>query len=60
LSRFEKVLVPELNLGQLGLLLRAKYLVDVEGLNHVTGRPFKIHEIQDKIRKMVGSKVGVR
>jgi 2-oxoglutarate ferredoxin oxidoreductase subunit alpha len=60
LSRFEKILVPELNLGQLGLLLRGRYLVDAEGLNRVTGRPFKIHEIEEKIRELVGSKVGVR
>jgi 2-oxoglutarate ferredoxin oxidoreductase subunit alpha len=60
LSRFEKVLVPELNLGQLRMLLRAKYLVDAEGLNRITGRPFKIHEIEDKIRELTESKVGVR
>jgi 2-oxoglutarate ferredoxin oxidoreductase subunit alpha len=60
LSRFEKVLVPELNLGQLRMLLRAKYLVDAEGLNRITGRPFKIHEIEDKTRELTGSRVGVR
>ena len=39
LERYEKVLVPEMNLGQLSMLLRAKYLVDVVGYNHVRGLP---------------------
>jgi 2-oxoglutarate ferredoxin oxidoreductase subunit alpha len=60
LSRFEKVLVPELNLGQLRMLVRARYLVDAQGLNKVTGRPFLIREIEEKINSMVGSKVSVR
>ena len=37
LERYEKVLVPEMNLGQLSMLLRAKYLVDVVGYNQVRG-----------------------
>ncbi|HEU4401063.1 MAG TPA: 2-oxoglutarate ferredoxin oxidoreductase subunit alpha, partial [Candidatus Polarisedimenticolia bacterium] len=45
LKRFEKVLVPELNLGQLRMLLRARYLVDAVGLNKVQGKPFKVTEI---------------
>jgi 2-oxoglutarate ferredoxin oxidoreductase subunit alpha len=49
LSRFEHVLVPEMNLGQLALLLRARYLVDVESLTKVQGRPFTRGEIVDKI-----------
>jgi 2-oxoglutarate ferredoxin oxidoreductase subunit alpha len=60
LSGFEKVLIPELNLGQLRLLIRGKYLVDAEGLNRITGRPFKIGEIEAKVREMTRSKVGVR
>jgi 2-oxoglutarate ferredoxin oxidoreductase subunit alpha len=60
LSRFEKVLIPELNLGQLSLLIRGKYLVDAQQLNKVTGRPFLIREIEAKIHQMVGSKVSVR
>jgi 2-oxoglutarate ferredoxin oxidoreductase subunit alpha len=59
LSRFEKVLIPELNLGQLSLLVRGKYLVDAATLNKVTGRPFLIREIEEKINAMVGSKVSV-
>ena len=59
LSRFEKVLIPELNLGQLSLLVRGKFLVDAATLNKVTGRPFLIREIEEKINAMVGSKVSV-
>jgi len=53
LSRFEKVLVPEMNLGQLRWLLRAKYLVDAIGLNKVQGQPFKIKEIEKKIEELL-------
>jgi len=46
LGRFEAVLVPEMNKGQLVHLLRAKYLVPAQGLNKVSGQPFKIEEIE--------------
>ena len=59
LSRFEQVLIPELNLGQLRMLIRARYLVDAIGLNKVTGRPFKISEVEEKIRALVRSEVPV-
>src|SRR5437016_7261810 len=42
LRRYRKVLVPELNAGQLRMLLRATYLVDAIGLNKVQGRPFRV------------------
>ncbi len=45
LSRFERVVVPELNLGQLRFLLRNKHLVDVKGINKVQGKPFQIEEL---------------
>jgi 2-oxoglutarate/2-oxoacid ferredoxin oxidoreductase subunit alpha len=54
LRRYRRVLVPELNSGQLRLLLRALYLVDVEGLNKVQGRPFLVSEIEDKIAELTG------
>jgi 2-oxoglutarate ferredoxin oxidoreductase subunit alpha len=50
LKSFDKVLVPEMNTGQLVTLLRAQFLVDAEGLNKVTGKPFKISEIESAIR----------
>ncbi|HSW44749.1 MAG TPA: 2-oxoglutarate ferredoxin oxidoreductase subunit alpha, partial [Phycisphaerae bacterium] len=51
LKRFDKVLVPELNLGQLLLLLRAHYLVDARGVNKVQGRPFRVAELMEAIEK---------
>ncbi len=53
LGRFKKILVPELNLGQLVRLLRAEYLVDAVGLNKVQGLPFKVGEITSKIDRML-------
>ncbi|MGH6953469.1 MAG: 2-oxoacid:acceptor oxidoreductase subunit alpha, partial [Alphaproteobacteria bacterium] len=47
LGGFEQILVPEMNNGQLVTLLRAQYLVPAEGLNKITGKPFKIAEIED-------------
>ncbi|HEV2101192.1 MAG TPA: 2-oxoacid:acceptor oxidoreductase subunit alpha [Candidatus Acidoferrum sp.] len=54
LKRYKKVLVPELNMGQLSWLLRAKYLVDAVGLNKIQGRPFKQNELEQKIEEMLG------
>jgi 2-oxoglutarate ferredoxin oxidoreductase subunit alpha len=59
LSQFERVLIPELNLGQLRLLIRARYLVDAEGLNRVTGRPMKTADVAAKIQTLVRRKVSV-
>jgi 2-oxoglutarate/2-oxoacid ferredoxin oxidoreductase subunit alpha len=52
LSRYDKVLIPELNLGQLRMLIRSRYLVDAVGLNKVKGKPFTVHELVDKIKDM--------
>ena len=49
MKRYRKVLVPELNLGQLSRLLRERYLIAVEQLNKVQGKPFKVSEIHDRI-----------
>ena len=46
LKRFKKILVPELNTGQLSWLLRAKYLAPAQGLNKVQGKPFLVSEIE--------------
>tara|TARA_Y100001978_G_scaffold44132_1_gene39249 strand:- start:2194 stop:4035 length:1842 start_codon:yes stop_codon:yes gene_type:complete len=48
LGRFKKVIVPELNLGQLSLILRAKYLVDIIPHTKIQGKPFKVSELQQK------------
>jgi 2-oxoglutarate/2-oxoacid ferredoxin oxidoreductase subunit alpha len=53
LRSFKRVLVPEMNLGQLCTLVRAKYLVDAIGLNKVEGKPFMIQEIQDRIVELL-------
>jgi 2-oxoglutarate ferredoxin oxidoreductase subunit alpha len=52
LRRYRRVLVPEMNLGQLALLLRARYLVDAVGYNRVRGVPFTSAELADAIRKL--------
>lgn len=54
LGRFKKILVPELNAGQLLWLLRAKYLAPAEGLNKIQGRPFLVSEIEAAIEKSLG------
>jgi len=53
LKRYNRVLVPELNMGQLLWLLRAKYLVDAVGLNKIQGRPFKQAEVEQKIEEIL-------
>ena len=53
LARFDKILVPEMNLGQLVRVLRAEYLVDAIGLNKIQGRPFKVSEISTRIARML-------
>ena len=53
IKRFKQVLVPELNMGQLLWVLRAKYLVDAVGLNKIQGRPFKQSELEQKIEEML-------
>ena len=54
LKRYRKVLVPELNMGQLLWVLRAKYLVNAIGLNKIQGRPFKQAELDQKIEEVLG------
>jgi 2-oxoglutarate ferredoxin oxidoreductase subunit alpha len=53
LKKFKKILVPELNCGQLRMLLRSYFLVDAVGLNKVQGKPFLISEIEAKIAEML-------
>ncbi|HSK78533.1 MAG TPA: 2-oxoacid:acceptor oxidoreductase subunit alpha [Thermoanaerobaculia bacterium] len=53
LARFDKVLLPEMNLGQLALLLRARYLKDVITYSKVQGKPFTRQEILDKIQQLM-------
>jgi 2-oxoglutarate ferredoxin oxidoreductase subunit alpha len=53
LKSYDRVLIPEMNLGQLLQLVRAKYLVDAVGYNRVTGKPFKAGEIHDAIEALL-------
>ena len=53
LGSFEKILVPELNCGQLATILRSEYLVPAELMAKNQGQPFKVQEILDRIRHML-------
>ncbi|MER5917136.1 2-oxoacid:acceptor oxidoreductase subunit alpha [Streptomyces sp. NPDC001982] len=53
LVRYDKVVVPEMNLGQLALLLRGKYLVDAVSCTKVAGLPFKAEELQNALTEIV-------
>jgi 2-oxoglutarate ferredoxin oxidoreductase subunit alpha len=55
LGKFEDVLVPEMNTGQLVKVIRAEYLIDAKPLNKVSGQPFKIREIADAISALLES-----
>ncbi|MCO5967954.1 2-oxoacid:acceptor oxidoreductase subunit alpha [Actinoallomurus soli] len=55
LRSYDKVIVPEINLGQLALILRGRFLVDVIGYNRVRGLPFKAEELADVIRDVINS-----
>ncbi len=56
LKRFKHVLVPEMNLGQLSTLIRAKYVLPAKPLNKVKGQPFTITEISNAIEATLGGK----
>ena len=53
--RYEQVLIPEMNLGQLLQLVRAEFLVDAVGYNRVRGTPFKASELAEAITALVES-----
>ena len=55
LRKFEKVLVPEMNLGQLSRLLRAEYLVDAISFSKLQGRHFLISEIRNRVLEILGN-----
>lgn len=51
LSRFERVIIPELNMGQLALLVRGKYLTDAVSFTQIKGKPFKVSALVSKIKE---------
>ena len=53
LARYDRILVPELNMGQLVKLLRAEFLVDAKPINKVMGQPFTAGELEDIITNMI-------
>ena len=55
LAKFDRVLVPEMNLGQLALLLQGRYLKKIDSFPKVQGKPFFRFEIHDKIRELMGA-----
>jgi 2-oxoglutarate/2-oxoacid ferredoxin oxidoreductase subunit alpha len=52
-KRYKKFLIPELNAGQLRLLIRSEFLVDAKGFNKVQGKPFLVHELVQRINQML-------
>jgi 2-oxoglutarate ferredoxin oxidoreductase subunit alpha len=57
---YRKVLIPEVNLGQLVMLIRARYLVDAVGYNKVRGKPFRIAEIEAEAERLLAERNGSR
>jgi len=57
LDRFQRVVIPELNMGQLKLLIQAKYLKPVIGIHKVQGKPFKSVELEEKLDNLLTQKV---
>jgi 2-oxoglutarate ferredoxin oxidoreductase subunit alpha len=51
ISSFKKIIVPELNLGQLSTILKAKYVRDIIGYNKLQGKPFKVAELREQFVK---------
>jgi len=58
LRRYDRVLIPEMNLGQLRMLVRSQFLVDAIGFNRVRGLPFKAAELADAITGLLDEGVG--
>ena len=56
LKGFDKVLIPEMNMGQLCSLIRAKYLIPAESYSKVQGLPFAVDELKSKIVETLNSK----
>ena len=55
LKSYDKVLIPELNNGQLIKIIRDKYFIDAKGLNKIQGMPFSSEEIKNKIAEMLST-----
>ncbi|MDT0616665.1 2-oxoglutarate ferredoxin oxidoreductase subunit alpha, partial [Streptomyces sp. DSM 40712] len=53
LKRYDKVVVPEMNLGQLAMLIRARFLVDARSYNQVNGMPFKAEQLATALKEAI-------
>jgi 2-oxoglutarate ferredoxin oxidoreductase subunit alpha len=53
IKNFKRVIVAELNMGQLRMMIRAQFLVDAIGLNKIQGQPFKVREVVDAVEKLL-------
>jgi 2-oxoglutarate ferredoxin oxidoreductase subunit alpha len=56
LKGFDKIIVPEMNLGQLAMIVRGKYLVPAESYTKVQGLPFTVEELKTRILQTINSK----
>ena len=57
LGAYRRVLIPEINMGQLRLLVRGRYLVDAVGLNRVRGKPFPVPEVEQAARLLLSEEM---
>ena len=57
LGAYRRVLIPEINMGQLRLLIRGRYLVDAVGLNRVRGKPFPVPEVEQAARLLLSEEM---
>jgi len=53
LLKFNKILIPEINLGQLSTIIRSKYLIETIDFNRVSGKPFTTTDIYEKIEEII-------
>jgi 2-oxoglutarate ferredoxin oxidoreductase subunit alpha len=53
LARFDKVVVPEMNMGQLSKLVRAEFLIDTISINKMKGLPFRAAELEEQILELM-------
>ncbi|HYN36697.1 MAG TPA: 2-oxoglutarate ferredoxin oxidoreductase subunit alpha, partial [Actinomycetota bacterium] len=53
LERFERIVIPEMNTGQLSRLIKAEFLIDVISINQVTGSPFKALDLENQLRDLI-------
>jgi len=59
LRAYDRVIVPEMNLGQLAMILRARYLVDCESYSRVRGLPISLSELAEDLLAIIDGKIGI-